>query len=133
MKIRRSKIEIMPPAVAMADIAFNLVLFFLMMARTQDESNLTWKPASAPRVQDLAHSRISVVVDENGKIYLNGTNMGVGQLAGAIQTMLSDQKAGERVVLLKIHKDTLAATFEKIIEAVSQAGGEVMHVLENDK
>ncbi len=45
MKIRRSKLEVMPPAVAMADIAFNLVLFFLMMARTQDESNIKWEAA----------------------------------------------------------------------------------------
>jgi len=36
-------------------------------------------------------------------------------------------------VLLKIHKDTLASTFEPIMEAVSQAGGDVVHVLEEER
>ena len=48
------------PAVAMADIAFNLVLFFIILARTQDDSNLKWKPASAPKVEANDQSRITV-------------------------------------------------------------------------
>ena len=133
MKIRRSKLEVMAPAVAMADIAFNLVLFFLILARTQDESSVKWEAARVPKVQDLAQSRVSVIVDEDGKIYVNGIGMGVDQLTPAIETLLADLKPGQRTVLLKIHKEALADLFQKVIEAVSNAGGEVMHVLEKDK
>ncbi len=133
MKIKRRKLEVGVPAVAMADIAFNLVLFFIIMARSQDESHLNWTAAKSPQIQNSGASRVSVVVDRESRIYLNGTQMSVKQLARGIENLLGSEPAGKRTVLLKIDRDTLAATFEPIIEAVSEAGGDVVHVLDEDK
>jgi biopolymer transport protein ExbD len=133
MKIRRCKLEAGVPSVAMADIAFNLVLFFIMLARSQDDSHLAWEAARVPSVQTLGQSRVSVTVDRDNKVYLNGTQVSVNQLAGGIQALLGNEAAGNRLVQLKIHKDTQAATFEPIIEAVSQAGGEVVHILQQER
>jgi len=133
MKIRRRKLEVGVPAVAMADIAFNLVLFFIIMARTQDESHLKWDPASAPKVQNSGQARVSVTVDKESTVYLNGRKTSVTTLATDITSLLGTEPAGKRTVLLKIHKETLASTFVPIIEAVSQAGGDVVHVLEERK
>lgn len=133
MKISRRKLEIGIPSVAMADIAFNLVLFFIILARTQDDSHLKWKPASAPEVESAGQAKVAVTVDEDNKTYLNGKEIGIRELAAGITSQLGDEPAGKRTVLLKIHRDTQAATFEPIIEAVSEAGGEVVHVLQEDK
>src|SRR5262249_22936442 len=133
MKIKRRHLEPGVPAVAMADIAFNLVLFFIILARTQDDSHLHWQPASAPKVESITNSRVSVMVDKDNKVYLNGKQLGTGELAASIQLLLGNRPAGQRPVLLKIHKDTLAATFEPILEAVSQAGGDVVHVLAEEQ
>ena len=133
MKIRRSKLEAGVPSVAMADIAFNLVLFFIILARTQDDSHLKWEAAHVPTVQPLGQSRISVTVDRDNNVYVNGTKVSVTELTPIVEKLLGDAPAGQRIVQLKIHKDTLAATFEPIIEAVSQAGGEVVHVLQEDR
>jgi len=133
MKIRRRHLEAGVPAVAMADIAFNLVLFFIILARTQDDSNLRWKPAASPKVEAIEQSRIVVTVDEDSKVYLNGVPKGIGELASDIEKRLKEEPAGKKTVLLKIHKDTLAATFEPIIEAVSQAGGDLVHVLAEER
>jgi len=133
MKIRRRHLEAGVPAVAMADIAFNLVLFFIILARTQDDSNLRWKPAGAPKVEAIEQSRIVVTVDEDSKVYLNGVPKGIGELTGNIEKLLKEEPTGKKIVLLKIHKDTLAATFEPIIEAVSQAGGDLVHVLTEER
>lgn len=133
MKIRRRHLEAGVPAVAMADIAFNLVLFFIILARTQDDSNLKWKPAGSPNVQALDQSKISVTVDEDNRVYLNGVQKGIGELTASIEQMLKAEPPGHKTVLLKIHKDTQAATFEPIIEAVSQAGGDLVHVLAEEK
>lgn len=133
MKVRRRKMEVGIPYLPMADIAFNLVLFFIMLARTQDDTNLQWTPARAARLENISEATATVTVDRNQKIYFNGTEMGASQLAGAVEKALGDRPAGKRAVLFKIHDETLAATFEPIIEAVSQAGGEVFHVLEDDK
>jgi len=133
MKIRRRRLEAGIPVVAMADIAFNLVLFFIILARTQDDSYLKWKPAGSTKVEAIGQSRISVTVDEENKVYLNGVQKGVGELTAGIEQLLKAEPSGKRTVLLKIHKEPLAATFEPIIEAVSQAGGDLVHVLTEER
>jgi biopolymer transport protein ExbD len=132
MKIRRTKTEAGIPYLPMADIAFNLVLFFIMMAKTQDDSKLGVTFASVPETVNVAESRVRVAVDNRGKVFINGTEVSVRQLAEVIERMLAGEPAGKRTVLLKVHRDTLAATFEPIIEAVSEAGGEVFHVVQED-
>src|SRR4051812_42074162 len=117
MKIRRRKLEAGQPYLPMADIAFNLVLFFIMLARTQDDGHLKWEAARVQSVKKLGQSRISVTVDRDNKVYLNGSHVSVNQLTAGIQGLLGDEPAGNRLVQLKIHRDTQAATFEPIIEA----------------
>src|SRR5437868_13456160 len=129
MKIRRRHLEAGQPVVAMADIAFNLVLFFIILARTQDDSHLKWDPAGAAKLEAIGQSRICVTVDKENKVYLNGDQKSIGELTAAVERLIKAEPNGKRTVLLKIHKDTLAATFEPIIEAVSQAGGDLVHVL----
>lgn len=116
--------------VAMADIAFNLVLFFIMMAKTQDDSSLQWRPAGGTRLESAGNARISIVVDQAGKLYFNGQMVGESQLKDLLEAELADNPPGKRVVLLKIDKEATAIRFEPIIEAVSQAGGEIFHILE---
>lgn len=117
----------------MGDIAFNLLIFFVILARAQDDSHLQWKPAATPKVESAGHSLVSIVVDVNNKLYLNGQEVGVAQLSGQISDLLGDSPAGERVVLLKVHKETTASRFEPILEAVGEAGGDLVHVVEEEK
>jgi biopolymer transport protein ExbD len=116
---------------AMGDIAFNLLIFFVILARAQDDSHLKWNPAKAGNLESAGHSRVSVVVDIEGDLYLNGQQFGVSQLAPAIEQLLGDQQAGQRTVLLKVHNETVAQRFEPIIEAISEAGGDLVHIVED--
>ena len=45
MKIRRKMIPAEVPSMAMGDIAFNLLIFFVILARANDDSFLNWQPA----------------------------------------------------------------------------------------
>jgi biopolymer transport protein ExbD len=129
MKIRRRHLEAGAPVVAMADIAFNLVLFFIILARTQDDSNLKWEPAKGQHLESISQAKVSVTVNKEGEVYLNRMKVDLTGLGPKIQEILGNDEQGKRTVLLKIHKDTQAAIFEPIIEAVSQAGGDLVHVL----
>lgn len=155
MKFKRRKLEAVPPFVGMADIVFNLVLFFLIMAKMQDDSQIKWEPAAATGAQPIAKARVTIIVDrgkpvfdENGKqkvdpfgeleykdpdVYLNGKRVGLMNLTADVATALGDAQPGDRTVHLKIHKNTLAATFEDIIAKVSEAGGEMVHVVEDER
>ena len=133
MKFKRRKLEVIPPYVAMADIAFNLVLFFLILAKTQDDSHIQWTPVKDVGAKQVSNAKVSITVDRDNKVYFNGQQIGIREMADRVGQELGDKPASERTVLLKIDKNTLAATFEPIMEAVSQAGGEVVHVIEEEQ
>lgn len=118
---------------AMGDIAFNLLIFFVILARAQDDSHLEWKPATAEEIESAGHSKVSVLVDVDNKLYLNGREINQSELSGSIEALLGDLPAGERIVLLKIHNETTAQRFEPIIEAISEVGGDLVHILDEDR
>lgn len=117
----------------MGDIAFNLLIFFVILARVQDDSHLDWTPATASQLENAGHSMVSVLIDKDNKLYLNGQQIGVAQLSGQIEESLGDAPQGERTVLVKVHKDTLAQRFEPMIEAISEAGGDLVHIVEEQR
>ena len=133
MKIPRKRFRAEVPSVAMGDIAFNLLIFFVILARAQDDSHLKWQPASTSKVEAVKSVGVSVVIDIDNKLYLNGQEIGESQLADAIEKHLGTAPPGQRAVLLKIHRDATALRFEPLIEAVSEAGGEIVHILEEKK
>ena len=133
MQIKRRTMRADVPSMAMGDIAFNLLIFFVILARAQDDSHLKWNPATAPNLEAAGHSRVSVLIDVDGELYLNGQQIGVSQLAPAVETMLGENPAGERVVLLKVHNETVAQRFEPVIEAISEAGGDLVHIVEDKR
>lgn len=133
MKIERKRLKVEVPSVAMGDIAFNLLVFFVILAKAQDDSHLKWDPAVTAKVESAGTARVSVVVDVQNKLYLNGREIGESQLADEIEELLGDAPAGDRTVLLKIHKEATAQRFEPVIEAASRAGADLVHVLEEVK
>ena len=133
MKLTRRKTRAEVPSMAMGDIAFNLLIFFVILARATDDSHLQWTPAKVSNLENAGHSMVSVLIDKDNKLYLNGQQVGVAELPGLIETALSSAPAGERTVLLKVHKETLAQRFEPVIEAISQAGGDLVHIVEEDQ
>ena len=118
---------------AMGDIAFNLLIFFVILARATDDSHLQWTPAEAGNLKAAQNSAVSVLIDNDNKLYLNGQEIGIAELTGQIETALGNAPQGERTVLVKIHAETLAQRFEPVIEAISEAGGDLVHIVEDEK
>ncbi len=117
----------------MGDIAFNLLIFFVILAKAQDDSHLRWQPATTDKLEEAGHPRASVAVDVDNKLYLNGQPIGVAQLEGRLSDILGNAPANDRKVQLKIDREALASRFEPIIEAVSRAGATIVHILEEEK
>ncbi len=130
MKFKRRPLKADVPSMAMGDIAFNLLIFFVILAKAQDDSHLVWKPAASTKLEQVSNAKVSVVIDSKQKLYLNGQELGHAQLAGRVQELLSDNPAGERTVLLKVDREATAIYYEPVIEAISEAGGELVHILE---
>ena len=71
-----------------------------------------------------------MVIDKQNITYLNGRPTLPENLATELTSLLGELPPGSRTVLFKVHKDVIAEFFEPAIEAVSEAGGELHHVLE---
>ena len=133
MKLKRLTMKADVPTMAMGDIAFNLLIFFVILARAQDDSHLQWQPAAASDLKGISHSQVSVVIDNQNKLYFNGQLIGQAQLTKCIQETLGNAPAGERMVLLKVHKEATAMYYEPVIESISEAGGDLVHILEDKR
>jgi biopolymer transport protein ExbD len=133
MKFQRRAMKADVPSTAMGDIAFNLLIFFVILARAQDDSHLQWQPAAASNLQGVANARVSVLIDRNNKLYLNGQETGQAQLASGIGDLLGSAPQGQRTVLLKVHKESTAMYYEPVIESISEAGGDLVHILEEKR
>lgn len=129
MKVARRKFKVEVPSVAMGDIAFNLLVFFVILAKATDDSHLQWKPVAARNVDVAKKAKVGVLVDDQNRLYLNGREIAEGQLTTTVKEHLGEAGPGDRTVLLKIHDKTQALRYEKVLEAVSAAGGEIVHVL----
>jgi biopolymer transport protein ExbD len=133
MKLQRRPMKADVPSVAMGDIAFNLLIFFVILAKAQDDSHLQWQPAQAKQLEGIASSKVSVLIDNQNKLYLNGQETGQAQLAKGISELLGSAPQGQRTVLLKVHKEATAMYYEAVIEAISEAGGDLVHILEEKR
>jgi biopolymer transport protein ExbD len=133
MKIPKRTFEASVPSMAMGDIAFLLLIFFVILAKAQDDSHIIWEPAADEKLEQAKNYKASVVIDVKNKTYLNGQPIAQAQLEGRLSELLGDAEPTKRTVLLKVHKDATVLQFEPVIEAVSKSGGEIHHVLEQER
>ena len=84
MKIPKRRFEASVPSMAMGDIAFLLLIFFVILAKAQDDSHLRWEPAADEELEQAKNYKASVVIDVKNKTYLNGRPIAQAQLEGAI-------------------------------------------------
>ena len=127
---------------AMGDIAFLLLIFFIILARVTDDSHVKVNKAAGKELEKPKSKRVSIAIDINQVIYLNGVTINANDITAELyqpdappgrRGLLGDLPPGQRTVILKIDKDTKASLFEPVIEAVSKAGGELHHVLEEKR
>jgi len=130
MKLPRKTMTASVPTFAMGDIAFLLLIFFVILAQTQDDSHIQWQPAKLKEVEMATAPLASVTIDTGFKTYLDGKETTPEELAAALTTILGDAPAGQRHVFLKVHREAKATHFEPVIAAIGEAGGDLIHILE---
>ena len=133
MKLPRKKLTASVPSFAMGDIGFLLLIFFVILARAQDDSHIQWEPAQMKDVKMAAAPSATVAIDSGFKTYLDGKEIAPEEIAGRLKEILGDTPAGQRNVFLKVHKEAKATHFEPVIAAISEAGGDLIHILEPEK
>lgn len=127
---RRPRRTATVPIAAMGDIAFLLIIFFMVCSNFAKDAGLRLEPPAAPRLDELRESMIAVAIDEEGRIFLQGTLVANAETVEAALTRLFGEgaSAAKRTVLFRCDKFTDRAVFEPVLEAIAAAGGIVAAV-----
>ena len=125
MKERRTtKLLVEPPASSTGDIAFNLIVFFLVCASIQPDSG---RPQTIPRSdkeeQQQKENNIEVALTEN-VVMIDGQVQEDAAFFGLVQERLRNKVRDEdRVVIVKSDSNTPYSRWIKFTELIEQAGG----------
>lgn len=132
MKIIRKKQD--APAIPLcstADIAFLLLIFFLVLAKAANESTIDLRLAKTSlQVMSVKDSVCTISIDRNKDFFVNGMPCSLGDLRTNIEAYLGDRPAGKRKVLVKIHDEVPASVFEEAFLVMGEANAEIFRVIE---
>jgi biopolymer transport protein ExbD len=138
MKIERSsKLMSEPPAVAMGDIAFILIVFFLVCISQATETGRRQEIPKSESQKDkkLQSKNISVAIGKES-VLINGEPTSTDQVLAKLTSMLKGRKKPQdRVVVVKTgkKKDTPYFFWIRVTGWIEQAGGVITIQLEEEK
>ena len=131
----RRRPRIIIPVASMADIAFQLIIFFMICSNFAREAGIAVKPPAAPGLDRLRQSRTAVSIDAQGQIYVQGRRVSDARSA---ETELTDllrtaRSADARTVLFRCDRAVGREVFEPVLDAITRAGGIVAAIGERDE
>jgi biopolymer transport protein ExbD len=125
MKLKRGQVLVDPPASASSDIAFTLIIFFLVCASVQPETGLAQNlPQTETKEQKRDQSKNLEVSITPTTIVLNGSPLQLPEFAERITAALATKtRDADRVVVVKSASDTPYDQWIRVSQAIDTAGG----------
>ena len=114
------------PVASMGDIAFLLIIFFLLLSEFNKDKNLPMELPSSPKVKKMEKPIAARVdIDKDGKIYLDGNKvMDSKDIEVGLTAMLKDTISDDqRHVQFKCDVTQTKDVFEPVLQAIAEAGG----------
>lgn len=130
MKVRRKcKLLVEPPSSATGDIAFNLIVFFLVCASIQPDSGRSQEiPRSEEnREQKEEVENIEVALTGNvNAVSVNGDTVRTAELRSRLTKMLASKtRAQDKIVIVKSKIDTPYHHWIDVTTEIEQSGGQI--------
>ena len=123
-KKKRRKVQI--PIASMGDIAFLLIIFFLLLSEFAKDKDL---PIDLPESEQVKKTEVvvaaRVAMDADGVIYFDGDRVDSAKdVEWGVRALLSKTVADEqRHVQFKCDAALAKETFEPVLKAIAEAGG----------
>ena len=135
MKLKRGKMLVDPPASASSDIAFILIIFFLVCAAVQPETGLSQAlPKTEEKEEKREQSKNIEVSITPTSIVLNGSPLQLPEFTRRIQAALQKKtRDADRIVVVKSAPNTPYPIWIKVSQIIEQAGGILTLELESNK
>jgi len=127
-KLKKKKKRVVPvPIASMGDIAFLLIIFFMLCSEASKEKNNL--KVTLPTSVHVVKTKIAVVarvsIDEDGAIYFEGKPVASHKdVEWGVRAMLANTVSDEqRHVQFKCDASLTKETFEPVLKAIAEAGG----------
>jgi len=126
-KRRRRRTAILVPVASMGDIAFLLIIFFMVCSRFAKDPGVDINAPSTAKVTKLEDYPIVVLIDKEGTIYFQGDRIsGTEQVENEVRRLVAgktDPKS--QTVLFRCDRTVGKHIFEPVIEAIAKGGGRI--------
>jgi biopolymer transport protein ExbD len=119
---RRKRMNMIVPVTSMGDIAFLLIIFFILTSNFMKESHLEVTPPVSKDLLELEQAPVSLAIDKHGAVYLQGTEVPAGALDSQLELLLS--RRTDKVVMVRIDETVTEEHFRPVLLALSKAGAE---------
>lgn len=122
--IRRKKRR-MPyvPVASIGDIAFLLIIFFMLTSDFMKQANIELKEPESPDIEDVEKAYVTVSLDSNGQLWVDGREQDPGVLTAELEGML--RNIDEKRVHVKIDRHLGRETFMPVLESLSEVGAQM--------
>jgi biopolymer transport protein ExbD len=135
MKLKRGKLLIDPPACASSDIAFTLIIFFLVCAAVQPETGMSQAlPKTEEKSEEREQSKNLEVSITPSSIVLNGSPLPLPEFTRRIAADLKTKtREQDRIVVVKSAPDTPYPVWISVSRAIDNAGGILTLEIESER
>ena len=123
---RKKRRSVPVPIASMGDIAFLLIIFFMVCSEAAKEKNIK---ATLPISEHVKKPEVTVVarvaIDEDGEIYLDGhAGQTAKDIEWGIRAMLANTVSDDqRHVQFKCHYELPKEVYEPVLKAIAEGGG----------
>ena len=114
------------PIASMGDIAFLLIIFFMVCSEVAKDKNMAVVLPVSEHVKKIQVTVVArVAVDENGEIFFDGTRVdNAKDVEWGVRALLTNTVSDDqRHVQFKCDSALPKETFEPVIKAIASAGG----------
>lgn len=117
---RRKKPSLVLPLSSMGDIAFLLIIFFMLASNFMKTGNVQLEKPLAPGLEQQEAAKASVTMDEDGVIWYEGHESSAAEIEDALKILSENNH--DLLVHVSIHRTLLRKDYMPVINAVSNAG-----------
>jgi len=115
------------PIASMGDIAFLLIIFFLVCSEvSKDKANVRVTLPESEKVEKMEATVVArIAVSEDGEIYFDGVRVdGAKDVEWGVRALLTNTVTDDqRHVQFKCDANLPKETFEPVLKAIAEAGG----------
>ena len=121
---RRKKPSLVLPLSSMGDIAFLLIIFFMLASNFMQTANVEMEEPHSSDIDQQEAPKQSVVMDRNGDIWFQGQVVKPHEVTDFLKPLAEADKS--LAVHVSIHNSLSHKEFTPLIQAISESGAKLI-------